>query len=62
MGLGWWRSGQKIQYEVDDAHEIEMNDCAPGEGLSLEGKGGEMELEVFQDCGLAGFALPNCEQ
>jgi len=39
-----------------------MNDCAPGEGILLEGDGGEMELEVFQDCGFAGFALPNFEQ
>ena len=39
-----------------------MNDCAPGEGFLLESDGGEMKLEVFQDCGFAGFALPNFEQ
>lgn len=39
-----------------------MNDCTPGEGILLEGGGGEMKLEVFEDCGFAGLALPNCEQ
>lgn len=39
-----------------------MNDCAPCEGILLESDGGKMELEVFQDCGFAGFALPNSEQ
>ena len=61
-GLGWWRGGEEVEYEVDDAHEIEMNDCAPSEGVLLEGDGGKMELEVFQDGGFAGLALPNFEQ
>lgn len=39
-----------------------MNDCAPGEGILLEGNRGEMKLEVFQDRGFAGFALPGSEQ
>jgi hypothetical protein len=39
-----------------------MNDCAPGEGILLEGDWGEMKLKVFQDCGFAGFTLPNPEQ
>ena len=39
-----------------------MNDCAPGERILLEGDGGEMKLEVFQDCRFAGFALSNFEQ
>ena len=41
------RGGQEVEYEVYDAHEIEMNDCAPGERILLEGSGGEMILEVF---------------
>jgi len=39
-----------------------MNDCTPGEGILFESNGGEMKLKVFQDCGFAGFALPNSEQ
>ena len=39
-----------------------MNDCAPGEGILLEGDGGKMKLEVFQDRRLSGFTLPNSEQ
>ena len=39
-----------------------MNDCAPGEGIFPERVVGEMKLKVFQDCGFAGFALPNFEQ
>lgn len=41
------RGGQEVEYEVYDAHQIEMNDCAPGERIPLEGGGGEMKLEVF---------------
>lgn len=38
-----------------------MNDCAPGERISLEGDRGEMKLEIFQDRGFAGFTLANSE-
>ena len=38
-----------------------MNDCAPSEGILLEGGRGEMKLKVFQDCGFAGFTLPGSE-
>jgi hypothetical protein len=48
---------EEIEDEVYGTDEVEVDDGAPGLGLSVEGLWGELELKVFEYGGFAGFGL-----